>query len=320
MRPLPPPFNRSAVAKASSIDTDDLFNRLTEPRESKQAWVDVKGSSLEDSDMPAFISTHWNIFRQRWQWDNRGKTASEAGFPAYLNGERKRLQERGHGILTSAASFEETIKRKWDNEPVCLEKSGLRGFAAYTQAVTRRLAKHHFTRQFRLLEDPCQQDDWTTWVEYLSYIYWWRDKHAADMKASEPRNRRAWKELGSLDWSQYSSITRREKTVSIDVLDALIAKINSIAPHFFSETRPYDHAEAACNREEYRAQLILERLSLMEARLSKIAKDDISQDSKKKRKREDDLNDIEPQARPKRTKVTRQKGHNDVTSKRHRSI
>ena len=53
------------------------------------------------------------------------------------------------------------------------------GFAAYVQAVRKRLAARHFTQPFRLFKHPRRQDGWTTWIEYLSYAGPARHVHEA---------------------------------------------------------------------------------------------------------------------------------------------
>ncbi|KAL8938571.1 MAG: hypothetical protein Q9216_003821 [Gyalolechia sp. 2 TL-2023] len=362
----------SAAAKAGPIDTDDLFKRLTEPRDSKQspshshvrsptssppppesnaryeafchrellrtggrpavplkllssgsrdvqlavaAWLGDEGADLGDGNVPEIISTqleHWNWFRQRWQWDNRGKAAGEEGFSAYLAWQRDVYLHRGELDMVTDPSFEATMRRIWDHNPTSLEESGHEGSVAYVQAVRKRLAAHHFTQPVRFLEDPRRQDEWTTWVEYLSYIYWSRDQQAAAIKRAEPRYRRAWEKLDSLDWSQSSSTTTVE-TVYQQL--SVLRKTTQNIRHFISETRPYRRAEAACRRQDLRAQWVREQLPLMETKVSETAKGDVSGDAREKRKREDDQDDSEPPPQQKRRK--RQDGHSDKAPKLH---
>lgn len=363
--------HRSAASKAGPIDTNDLFKRLTDARDTKPsrlqlnersptcspppyesnvsyeafchnelltaggkpavsldrlspgagdlqqeiaAWLSNDSPKLEEGDVPAILSTqleHWNVFRQRWQWDNRGKAAGEAGFPAYLAGERRLLMHKGEVDVAYDPSFEDTMRRGWDYDGISLEESGNAGFAAYAEAVTKRLATHHFTRQYRLLEDPRQQDEWTTWVEYLSYVYWWQDKHATSMKVAEPRYRKAWENLESIDWpSSSSSVTTEAVTQELETFRGMISSI----PRFLGGTRAYRRAEAAYRREEHRAQWILEQLLLMESMPCETGSHDTNGGTWRKRKRKDDTNDTEPHSRPKRTKDTRPNGTGDTAS------
>jgi hypothetical protein len=67
-------------------------------------------------------------------------------------------------------------------------------FLEYVEALKERLAKHGFTRQFQLDEDPTRQDKLTTWIEYLGYEYWWYDQ-LAPSKRGEQLYQEAWKNL-----------------------------------------------------------------------------------------------------------------------------
>jgi hypothetical protein len=85
-------------------------------------------------------------------------------------------------------------KREWRRETIKEEHSRGR-FPSYVNAVKRRLARHGFTRAFKLDRDPTRQDRLTTWIEYLNYEYWWYDQYMAEAKRLRPRYDRAWKEL-----------------------------------------------------------------------------------------------------------------------------
>ncbi|KAI0399053.1 hypothetical protein F4802DRAFT_591126 [Xylaria palmicola] len=262
-------------------------------------WLGETGPSDGEGDVPPVFSTQledWMAFRQRWQWDNRGKAAGKQGFPAYLEWQRKMYLHKGEVDIVADPSFETTIKRIWDNEPTALEVSRLKGFAAYTQAVEKRLVSHRFTQLFKLSKDPRRQDVWTTWVEYLGYICWSHDQHAASMKCTEPQYRRAWEALESLDWLPSSSLTATTETVD-QQLRALQMKMQNITA-FLGQTRAYRRAEAACRRQELRIQWVLEQLRLVETGASETA----SRYARKKRRREGDQDDNEPRPQRKRTR------------------
>ena len=296
-----------AAGGKPAVSLDRLSSGAGGLQQEKAAWLGDEHLKLEDGDVPAILSTqleHWNVFRQRWQWDNRGKAAGAAGFPAYLAGQRRLLLQKGEVEVAYDSSFEDTMKRIWDNGPPPLEDSGRRDFKAYAQAVTKRLSMHCFTGRIQLLEDPHGQDDRTTWVEYLNYVYWWQDKYAATMKRSEARYHKAWEMLESINWSPSFSSTTNQAVAQ--EFDALQAKARNI-PHFLSETRAYRQAEAACRREENRARWILDQLLLMES--TPFA---TKGGARGKRKREDGPDETEPHSRPKRTRSTWQKGPSDT--------
>lgn len=83
-------------------------------------WVDDKGPRLAGGDVPEIISAqleHWHVYQQRWQWDNRGKAAGEAGFPAYLAWQKKALLHKGEVDIASDLSFDSTMNRPlWRNQ------------------------------------------------------------------------------------------------------------------------------------------------------------------------------------------------------------
>lgn len=59
----------------------------------------------------------------------------------------------------------------------------------------RRLARHGFTRSFQLHADPEQQDQLTTWYEYLCCEYWWLDRHASEAERLKPDHDKRGQEL-----------------------------------------------------------------------------------------------------------------------------
>ncbi|KAI0966033.1 hypothetical protein F4678DRAFT_451126 [Xylaria arbuscula] len=79
-------------------------------------------------------------------------------------------------------SDNETIERMWQQEKDRLRKRGSfrevpgGSFQEYVEAVSRRLRKHDFNDAFELLEDPTQQGERTTWIEYLAFNYWWLER------------------------------------------------------------------------------------------------------------------------------------------------
>lgn len=125
----------------------------------------------------------WKAFH-RWQHNNRGETVS-AGDTWMEFRQQKQLHYESMGLvqLTTAPDFHETIQRMWQQEQVRRqrERDKVREVAAgsfrdYADAARRRLCRHGFTEDFQLLEDPQQQDQRLTWIEYLEFEYWWLDK------------------------------------------------------------------------------------------------------------------------------------------------
>ncbi|OXV12135.1 hypothetical protein Egran_00105 [Elaphomyces granulatus] len=276
-------------------------------RENFGPWLDDTLSRSRDGDVLPVFSTQledWMSFQHKWQWDNRGKYAGDEGFSASLESRRRRYLHKGELEMVSDPSFEAMARQIWKYEPRFLELSGKEGFTAYTHAVEKRLASHNFTQPFRLAKDPRQQDAWTTWVEYLNYVYWWRDRYAAEMKASELQYRKAWDELQRFNASPSSSTSSTTGTLDEEIsatrfeLEATRQQIRK----FIRGTKVYQRREMAVCRQELRAQWVLEQLPLIETTPSlehEAAKNDSSASSSKKRKLRDDQDNLARQ-QPKR--------------------
>ncbi|KAJ6437890.1 protein kinase [Purpureocillium lavendulum] len=144
----------------------------------------------------------WREFR-KWQIDNRGLEDEDAGFPAFVE-MMKRIYKKdkydeGVAQLETDPSWLKSVwldkqrtrrwQRRWQRERDC------NGFSDYVDAVTRRLARHGFTRPFQLQEDPKQQDELTTWIEYLGFEYWWLDRYTDSIERLKPDHDRRWQEL-----------------------------------------------------------------------------------------------------------------------------
>lgn len=63
--------------------------------------------------------------------------------------------------MVSDSSFEETIRRQWQQKPTSRQLPDGQGFPTYSEAVKRRLTPHQFTRPLQLKKNPRQQTKWT---------------------------------------------------------------------------------------------------------------------------------------------------------------
>ncbi|KAF7503364.1 hypothetical protein GJ744_003928 [Endocarpon pusillum] len=249
----------------------------------------------------------------KWQWDNRGEFASNEGFTTFSESQRKRWLHKEEFELVSDPSFEATTRHIWDYEQRFLETSGRESFAAYAQAVERRLASHHFTQPVQLAEDPRKQDARTTWVEYLSYVYWWLDRHAAAIKTAEPQYREAWDELQRFETSPLLSTptTTRVPDEELGTTKAQLEAARQQIHKFIKDTKKYRRCERAVRRYELRAQWVLEQLSLIDATPfaeNKTPKESSNANRSRKRKARDNT-DAPTRQQPKRRR--QQAGHGD---------
>lgn len=162
----------------------DLFRNRVAYRKRAVPWLGDE-SPTQDGDIPPLLYGQWKdwqFFRHSWQWYNRGLSNSEKGFNLFLEFRKRKLRHHGESQLAARPDFEESTRFVWEFQPILLEQSKGESFLAYAQAVKIRLLSHNFTRSFQLAEDPRVQDSRTTWIEYLSYVYWRQDKHAEKMR------------------------------------------------------------------------------------------------------------------------------------------
>ena len=68
-------------------------------------------------------------------------------------------------------------------------------FAEYAADAKDRLARHNFTRLFRLNEDLNQQNRLMTWIEYLNYEYRIRNNYMHSVQHDQSQYDNAWKDL-----------------------------------------------------------------------------------------------------------------------------
>lgn len=267
-------------------------------------WVDDAGDAIDAGCEPPRVFSgqlnDWIRFRRRWQWDNRGTAAGEEGFPAYLAWKKRMHLGRGEVRRVADPYFEEIARGIWDDEPALREVPHGAGFEAYTQAVEKRLASHHFTHSFQLSRDPRKQDTWTTWVEYLNYVYWCQDIHKKAMKHAEPGYQKAWTNLRHVHWPDIVPGRSAGETLD-EQLRAMQATFLAVRT-FFRETEAYREEEAAYRRWERRAHWVLEQLNLIEAANSPASK---ASGKKRKRKGQDDEEPRQQQKRRQKRTRTR---------------
>ncbi|KAH8696864.1 hypothetical protein GQ44DRAFT_779505 [Phaeosphaeriaceae sp. PMI808] len=222
--------------------------------------------------------------------DNRGKYAGDEGFAAFLESRRKRYLHKGELEVVSDHSFEETAKQIWEYEPRYLELSGKEGFTAYKRAVERRPVSHHFTQPFQLAEDPRLQDTWTTWVEYLGYIYWWLGRHAAAMRVAEPQYRQAWDELQRFNTSPLSTTPTTTRTLDeeLGVTRGQLETTRQQIRKFIKGTNAYRRGEMAVHRQGLRAHWVLEQLPFIDTTRGRQETTMTSYPQQPKRRRQED--------------------------------
>lgn len=187
-----PPFPLSRL--------EEVLNDPESHHELLRPWVqDLRSRSRDDGQAISRERDRWLDFR-KWQLDNRGIAADE-GFPEYLEAKRRDYKAMKASELTDDPEFEDTMRRRWERERGnCQQQQdrndrGVEIFSAYAEVAKRRLADHGFTQPLQLEEDPKRQDQWTTWVEYLEFEYWWLDRLTSSVKSLQSQHDMACKTL-----------------------------------------------------------------------------------------------------------------------------
>lgn len=167
-----------------------------------------KCSELDHSNARSVFRRQWHRQQnfRKWQLDNRNIKDEDDGFLAYVEEAKRDCQKVGDLEGVAEIEADPTIlkrpgepwyyiqrhrdwQRRYQREPGCKD------FSHYEDAVKKRLNRHGFTRVFQLQEDPKQQDELTTWIEYLGFEYWWLDRYTATFERLKPKHDEAWEVL-----------------------------------------------------------------------------------------------------------------------------
>ncbi|KAL8855291.1 MAG: hypothetical protein Q9178_008063 [Gyalolechia marmorata] len=244
------------------------LSEMAKQRAKKAAlFVDLPIKCSDGYIPPVFSSqlAHWNSFQLYWQWGNRGKAATKQGFTAFLAAMKEEYLAYGEeDMVADDAALENMARRMWEFEQPRVAHADSKDLEAYERAVRRRLAARGFTTSFQLLQDPRGQDEWTTWVEYLNFVYWQQERDNAAMKKAEPRYRRAMEELQRANEQlpaahERGSLAQQLKAAT-KCLENTCKRFNKIR----DDVEAYLKYETFVRRHQLRAEWVLEQLSLIE--------------------------------------------------------
>ncbi|MCJ1424192.1 hypothetical protein MMC29_002079 [Sticta canariensis] len=350
----PPPITIMTLETSSyhELDKDggrpacsiqELLHILAEPMARYKvilSWLSADSEVGKEEIKTVFSRqfTRWWDFRKS-QWDNRGIGDSEEGFSAFLEASRNRWEQMGAHEMVSGPTFEETIRRQWQQKPASRQLPDGQGFPAYSEAVKRRLAPHHFTRSLQLKKNPRQQTKWTNWLEYLNYEQWWLEALTAVAEPLEEQYHQALRRLlkvprcssreamgsnrtnatngsaasGSTQTRQPRPARNVHQAKELEAAWAALDAANKTVDDFAQETAPYRSAQAAVYYQRHRVQWAVKEARLMETEMSqqsKAAKSNTkvhTNENKKRRRGDDDDNDheekdIPPKPQSKRTR------------------
>ena len=169
-------------------------------------WLDeLDTKNLHSDDIKAFTTQleQWIHF-QEWQLETRGRPCTMHGsnsseFQHFLEEKRQVFLAMGEERIADGLNFEASMRTQWQQRLDVRGRAGLRdqgmnrhkGARESMAATKRRLKAAGFNgrRPFRFHNDPNQQDERATWIEYLRFECWWQDRttqiHEAN-KAEDP--------------------------------------------------------------------------------------------------------------------------------------
>ena len=280
------------------------------------SWLsDFPDSETGAGEIKTVISTqfmHWWSFRKS-QWDSRGLGDTEVGFSAFLESSKRRYKGKGFKAMVSAPSFDETIRRRWQQMPASQPPES-QTFSAYHSAVKIRLTPYHFTPSLQLRKDPQKQTAWTDWLEYLSFELKCletltltaesleREYHQSMRKlqrAKEPNENHVVSSSAAPDSMRFRQ--RRPAGKGLDMAKELVAAradrdaSQKSIDDFIRETEPYRQARRAAFYQRHRVAWVIKEARLMETEMS--LQSNLARSKKRKQR------DEEPsESRPKRTK------------------
>ena len=140
----------------------------------------------------------WKEFR-RWQQGNRRQTV---GFPEYLDEQRLEFERMGVAAgWTARPDFEQAIRSQWEDEYGHGRQQPGNGddpgavLSRYAEAARELLMDCGFIQPFQLQADPRQQDQWTTYVEYLAFECYWLGRLVRSAKKLRLQHDTEWEGL-----------------------------------------------------------------------------------------------------------------------------
>ncbi|KAI1632199.1 hypothetical protein F4809DRAFT_628848 [Biscogniauxia mediterranea] len=136
----------------------------------------------------------------KWRCEKRGVYNKDAEFSLYVEARKRRIRlSAGEQqipelkVLMSQFERQEAFRRAKQRDLIKDHKDG--DFPGYIEAIKRCLDNHGFKKSFQLRQDPDQQDDITTWIEYLGYEYLWYDRVLGMLEPLQPHYDEQWKKL-----------------------------------------------------------------------------------------------------------------------------
>ncbi|KHN99766.1 Chromo domain-like protein [Metarhizium album ARSEF 1941] len=237
LRPFWRGFRHWKISENDELDEEQVFQRQRLRWQNFRMWQVVNRRIEDDKDEKDFLEFAERVKRnyRKVGWD---KYADE------LEANPTQLKEPG-GLWYFTQRH-----RDWQRQHQ--RERGCEGILDYEKAMKARLARHGFKRTFHLAEDPKQQDQLTTWIEYLGFEYWWLDRHTATFERLKPIHDEAWEKL------------KREGMVQDDETPEFVRTEESA----LGCQRDIDDAREALQDAESKAKRVYQKTQLDPSRLS----------------------------------------------------
>lgn len=140
----------------------------------------------------------WKEFR-KWQLSNRRQTVE---FSEYLDEQRRDFERMGMPAKSTAKpDFVQIIRSQWEDEYGHRQQHPVSGDEAeavlsrYAEVARELVMDCGFVQPFQLQATPKQQDQWTTYVEYLAFECYWLGRLARSAKRLRLKRDAEWEGL-----------------------------------------------------------------------------------------------------------------------------
>ncbi|KAK0624523.1 hypothetical protein B0T17DRAFT_654453 [Bombardia bombarda] len=187
-RPL---FDLSLLPQVST--NPDAYHNLLRP------WTTYSDMSYEE-DWQVFSRQlfRWNEFRS-WQLKCRGQIPSFSEYLEEYQREHERLQF-GPSVWAADPDTEEVARHQWEYKYGHVQRrendDGDEALLSrHTEDMGRLLGEYKFTQPFQLQANAKEQDQWTTYVEYLVFECYWLTKFARSAHRLRLRRDAEWERL-----------------------------------------------------------------------------------------------------------------------------
>ncbi|KAF2023512.1 hypothetical protein EK21DRAFT_118686 [Setomelanomma holmii] len=207
--------------------------------------------------------------------------------------------------MVAADSFEETIRRQWQQKPLSRPLPGDAGFTSYREDVIKRLTSYCFAHPLLLRKSPDEQRPWDNWLEYLIYEQWHLEELTADADYLEEQFHNAMQRLlkeprcssrNAIEAYSTNSPRNSAQTMSIEGLKAAIDTNNNILYDLIREIKPHANAHRAVFLQRRRVAWVATEARSMETAIPQRCMTAGSMNENKKRRRDhhDDMDETRP--------------------------